>query len=189
MDYHTLMQSWADFSAQIQTMISELGLTELHCDHAALRVNDLAQAEALKQAFSQQGQLISDNQINGRSICIFKLDQPLPLGTLRVNCIELPFPSDKHYPTPGWEHIELVVPTRANMPTALNCEALLEQIKEQFPQLIPVLAGETGYKIKLSSPASEHERLANPTVALKKDGLCIKLHPHGIEAVIASERS
>ncbi|MGS0726836.1 VOC family protein, partial [Shewanella sp. 0m-11] len=42
-------------------------------------------------------------------------------------------------------------------------------------------------KVKMSSPKGDKERLANPTIAFKKDGICVKVHAHGIKAVIASE--
>lgn len=40
----------------------------------------------------------------------------------------------------------------------------------------------------MSSPKGDKERLANPTIAFKRDDVCIKVHPHGIKAVIASEQ-
>jgi predicted metalloenzyme YecM len=48
---------------------------------------------------------------------------------------------------------------------------------------------EMGVKAKLSSPKGENERLANPTVALKWDGICIKFHPHSISDIIHSEQN
>jgi predicted metalloenzyme YecM len=43
--------------------------------------------------------------------------------------------------------------------------------------------------MKLSSPKGEGERLANPTVAFKHDNICIKLHPHSLKNIVASEQA
>nr|WP_313906615.1 VOC family protein [Shewanella algae] len=43
-------------------------------------------------------------------------------------------------------------------------------------------------KLKASSPKGEAERLANPTLAFKAGGVCVKVHPHSIQAIIASEQ-
>ncbi|QSA19814.1 VOC family protein, partial [Vibrio furnissii] len=45
-----------------------------------------------------------------------------------------------------------------------------------------------GVKTKLSSPKGEGDRLNNPTVAFKWQGVCIKLHPHTLKTIVASER-
>lgn len=45
-----------------------------------------------------------------------------------------------------------------------------------------------GVKVKLSSPQGDRQRLANPTVAFKWQGVCLKLHPYSLRQVIESER-
>lgn len=180
-----LIDSWTIFCTQITAFLDELGLLDqqLECDHVALRVNSKDAAERLSNHFDEQGKVISNNIINGRPILIFELNQPLQLSTLNIPCIELPYPSDKKYPVEGWEHIELVLPC-----TAQNCEDLEVALLALVPTLQPVLTGKTDIKVKRSSPQGEHERLANPTIAFKKGNICIKVHPHGIKAVIASEQ-
>ncbi|MCE9684875.1 VOC family protein [Shewanella sp. AS16] len=175
---------WPAFVQAIQEFITRLGLTrlQLECDHAALRVNSVAAADALRLAFSRRGQVISEAKINGRPILIIKLDEPLQLGPMAVECIELPYPGDKHYPQEGWEHIELVLPSQAR-----DCQALAAELLARVPALAPVLAGDTDIEVKLSSPKGDGERLANPTIAFKAGPLCIKLHPHSIQAIVASE--
>ncbi|MBV7316601.1 VOC family protein [Shewanella sp. NIFS-20-20] len=186
MSFEQLMRHWPAFSHAIQAFSHELGLAtlDLHCDHAALRVNDFDNACALHLAFAHQGEIISNNVINGRPIIIIKLDQGLAFNQGTIDCIELPYPGDKHYPNEGWEHIELVLPCQAT-----TIEALTAALLQQQPQLASVLAGDTDIEVKLSSPKGEHERLANPTIAFKRNGLCIKVHPHSIEAVIHSEQT
>ena len=179
-----LEHSWPAFSDQILNFIAELNLDKLrlNCDHVALRVNSVAAADNLSDYFAKQGTIISNNMINGRPILIIELDTPMQLGEMLIECVELPYPSDKPYPVEGWEHIELVLPSEAQ-----TCEQLQQALVSVAPQLRPIIAGDTAIKVKQSSPKGEHERLANPTIAFKRDNLCIKVHSHGIKAVIASE--
>lgn len=179
-----LEHSWPVFSSKILNFINELGLDtlNLNCDHVALRVNSVAAADNLSAYFAERGTVISNNIINGRPILIIELDVPMQLGEMFIECVELPYPSDKPYPAEGWEHIELVLPSEAQ-----TCEQLQQELLAVAPQLGPALAGQTAIKVKQSSPKGDHERLANPTIAFKRDNFCIKVHSHGIKAVIASE--
>lgn len=204
--YEQLTQSWPAFEAQILALLETLDLADkaLVCDHVALRVNSIASADALRYAFSRVGKIISDNIINGRTILIIELDIPLTLGQFSIACVELPYPSDKVYPQEGWEHIELVIDSKAT-----ECDTLSRDLLALCPKLSALLPSEqaaepvpssslglnsqgiaslAGIKIKMSSPKGDKERLANPTIAFKRDDVCIKVHPHGIKAVIASEQ-
>ena len=205
--YEQLTQSWPAFEAQILALLETLDLADkaLVCDHVALRVNSIASADALRDAFSCVGKIISDNIINGRTILIIELDTPLTLGQFSIACVELPYPSDKVYPQEGWEHIELVIDSKAK-----DCDTLSQDLLALCPKLSALLPSEqaaepvpssslglnsqgiaslAGIKIKMSSPKGDKERLANPTIAFKRDDVCIKVHPHGIKAVIASEQT
>lgn len=204
--YEQLTQSWPAFEAQILALLETLDLADkaLVCDHVALRVNSIASADALRDAFSCVGKIISDNIINGRTILIIELDTPLTLGQFSIACVELPYPSDKVYPQEGWEHIELVIDSKAT-----ECDTLSQDLLALCPKLSALVPSEqaaepnlsrspdlssqglaslAGIKIKMSSPKGDKERLANPTIAFKRDDVCIKVHPHGIKAVIASEQ-
>ncbi|MCS6239115.1 VOC family protein [Shewanella baltica] len=204
--YEQLTQSWPAFEAQILALLETLDLADkaLLCDHVALRVNSIASADALRDTFSRVGKIISDNIINGRTILIIELDTPLTLGQFSIACVELPYPSDKVYPQEGWEHIELVIDSKAK-----DCDTLSQDLLALCPKLSALLPSEqaaehvpssslglnsqgiaslAGIKIKMSSPKGDKERLANPTIAFKRDDVCIKVHPHGIKAVIASEQ-
>ncbi|AEG11119.1 protein of unknown function DUF991 [Shewanella baltica OS183] len=205
--YEQLTQSWPAFEAQILALLETLDLADkaLVCDHVALRVNSIASADALRDTFSRVGKIISDNIINGRTILIIELDTPLTLGQFSIACVELPYPSDKVYPQEGWEHIELVIDSKAK-----DCDTLSQDLLALCPKLSALLPSEqaaepvpssslglnsqgiaslAGIKIKMSSPKGDKERLANPTIAFKRDDVCIKVHPHGIKAVIASEQT
>lgn len=191
-----LLAQWPGFSQSIVQLIQRLGLDTLNleCDHVALRVNSNQAADVACQYFAQLGRIISNNQINGRAILIIELAAPLMLANMAISCVELPYPSNKSYPTEGWEHIELVLPC-----DAISCESLIEALEARVPTLARLLQSAlhaqeappefSDIAIKLSSPKGDKERLANPTIAFKADGVCVKIHPHGIKAVIASERS
>ncbi|AZG72945.1 VOC family protein [Shewanella livingstonensis] len=185
MNYQHLQTTWPNFSQRITAFIYQLGLDSLslHCDHAALRVNSNNTAQLLADEFSQHGEIISKNMINGRPILIIKLAEPLVIGTMHIQCVELPFPSDKNYPVEGWEHIELVFPSKAK-----TCDAFVVELIDKAPHLANVLAGNSDIKVKQSSPKGDNERLANPTIAFKANGICIKVHPHDIQTIIASEQ-
>lgn len=189
MNYQQLQYTWAEFSQRITAFVTELGLDSLslQADHAALRVNSNSAAQLLADEFSQHGEVISNNMINGRPILIIKLTEPLVIGAMQIPCVELPFPSNKVYPVEGWEHIELVFPSQAQ-----TCEALVAELIEQAPQLASIIdnaqAGVGKIKVKQSSPKGDNERLANPTIAFKAKGICVKVHPHDIQTIIASEQ-
>ncbi|MGI1999191.1 VOC family protein [Shewanella frigidimarina] len=198
MNYQHLQHTWTDFSQRISAFIHRLGLENLalDCDHAALRVNDNQTAQLLVDEFSQHGKIISNNIINGRPILIIKLAEPLVIGAMKIQCIELPFPSEKAYPVEGWEHIELVFPSQAQ-----TCDELVAELIEKVPLLADVIAGKTiasnaiagsdensGIKVKQSSPKGDKERLANPTIAFKANGICVKVHPHDIQKIVESEQ-
>jgi predicted metalloenzyme YecM len=190
MNYQHLQHTWVDFSQRITAFIHQLGLESLslHCDHTALRVNDNRTAQLLADEFKQYGKIISNNIINGRPILIIKLTEPLIIGAMHIQCVELPFPSDKAYPVEGWEHVELVFPSQAQ-----TCEALVAELIEKAPQLADIIAADSAgngeIKVKQSSPKGNNERLANPTIAFKANGICVKVHPHDIQTIIASEQA
>jgi predicted metalloenzyme YecM len=153
-------------------------------------VNNSQTAQLLADEFSQYGDIISNNMINGRPILIIKLVEPLVMGTMNIQCVELPFPSDKAYPVEGWEHIELVFPSQAK-----TSEAFVAELMEHAPQLAKIIVADSAntgksehnIKVKLSSPKGDNERLANPTIAFKANGICVKVHPHDIQTILASE--
>lgn len=178
-----LNKNWPSFSQAILNFAQQLGVQDfaLDCDHVALRVNDLDAAQDLLAYWQTQGKVISDNIINGRPIYIIDLDKPLQLGDWAISCVELPFPS-KQYKQQGWEHIEIVIPGEAL--TMAQLEADLHQFN---PQLAAYLESNPTIKIKRSSPQGEKERLPNPTIAFKRDNICIKIHSASIRAVLASE--
>ncbi|PKF51567.1 VOC family protein [Enterovibrio nigricans] len=183
----TLKSSLPQFSERMLNLLDTLGLdlTAYQADHIALRVNDLALAKSLHQAWLKESEELSVNTINGRPIVVVKAKEPLAFGVWQTQCVELPYPGDKVYAEEGWEHAEWVIPSKATTP-----ETFLEDVFETFPELKTGWSelNALGVKVKLSSPSGEGERLSNPTVAFKYKGVCVKLHPVSLEQVIESEK-
>ena len=183
----TLYASLPSFALRIQTLLDDLGLdlTPFEMDHIALRVNDEALAKHLHHAWLTKGKTLSINNINGRPIAVVKTERPLCVGPWCTSCVELPYPGKKKYAKEGWEHAEWVIPVQASTPASF-----LEAVFLRFPALKSGwdLLEKRGIEVKLSSPSGEGERLQNPTLAFKAKGICIKLHPVSLEAVINSEQ-
>lgn len=154
-----------------------LDLSQFPADHISLRCHQSGTADGWRQALMQQGQLLSENRVNGRRICLFSLSQPLSVGPWQIDCVELPYPGNKHYPHEGWEHIELVIGGDA------------ADFHARVLALLPdTLLCDRNITLKFSNPQVEGEILANPTLAVSNGTVTIKLHPHSIREVIASER-
>lgn len=178
-----------DFMHKIQGLseILHIELSDFQADHIALRINDSELAQLAHQEWLKQGKEISNAVINGRPIIVIEFTQPLSALGWSIECLELPYPAPgKCYPEESWEHVEFVIPSSAE--TAQEYLADLKQRFEGFAKRFDLLE-EKGVKIKLSSPKGEGERLNNPTVAFKHQGVCIKLHPHPLKAIVESERA
>jgi predicted metalloenzyme YecM len=177
-----------DFLDNIQALCSLLAidLSAYQADHIALRINDGELAKAAHYAWLDYGKVISEAQINGRPIIVLEFDNPIVTRCWTIECLELPYPAvGKTHPVEDWEHVEFVVPSKAQ-----TADAFLQDLYAKFPDLESQLekAKAQGVKVKLSSPKGEGERLANPTVAFKFNNICIKLHPHSLKNIVASEQ-
>jgi predicted metalloenzyme YecM len=183
-----MMERLDDFMGKIEEFGNKLGLdlSFAQADHIAMRVNDTALAKAAHEAWANYGETISQAMINGRPIVVIAFDEPLKSRGWSIECLELPYPAEgKVYPSQDWEHVEFVIPSHAQ-----TADEYLADLKDTYPQFaanFETLA-EQGVKIKLSSPKGEGERLNNPTVAFKHQGICIKLHPHSLKKIVESEQ-
>ncbi|BBM65299.1 Protein YecM [Vibrio sp. B1REV9] len=183
-----MIQDLDAFMAKIEDLASmlRLDLSFAQADHIALRINDAETAKAAHQAWSQHGKVISQAKINGRPIVVIAFEQALESRGWKIECLELPYPAEgKSYPAESWEHVEFVIPSHAE--TADDFLADLKHTYPAFGERFEQLE-EMGVKIKLSSPKGEGERLNNPTVAFKYQGICIKLHPHSLKRIVESEQ-
>lgn len=164
-------QKLANFAARLN-----LDLMQFSADHISLRCHQTATAQRWRTGLAHCGDLMSETLINDRVICLFDLAQPLVVGPWLIDCVELPYPGKTHYPHQGWEHIELVLP---GSPQTLRSRA-----RALLPAKLP-----EGISEKFSSPQGEHERLANPTLAVSDGEITIKFHPYTLRQIVASERN
>ncbi|GLR75408.1 VOC family protein [Aliivibrio sifiae] len=183
-----LINALPAFMDNIQTLLDVLGLdlSDYQADHIALRINDRDVAETAHQTWLQRSEEWSNNEINGRPIIALGFNEALNINGWSIECLELPYPGEKSYPQQGWEHVEWVIPCDVN-----SQEEFLTYLFSIFPVLKEKWSKLTslGVKVKQSCPSGEAERVANYTVAFKYQGVCIKLHPHSLKAVIESEQA
>lgn len=166
------------FTGALTALAERLGLdiSPLNADHISLRCHQNTTAERWRAGLEQCGELLSENIINGRPICLFRLYQPVCVAHWQFHVVELPWPGEKRYPHEGWEHIEIVLPGE---PQTLNARALALLSDNGLSQ--------PDISVKTSAPKGEHERLPNPTLAVTDGKVTIKFHPWSIEAIVASE--
>ncbi|HFQ5383415.1 VOC family protein [Vibrio vulnificus] len=184
-----MLEDLPGFMQKIESLadLLQLDLSFAQADHIAMRVNENQTAQLSQQMWSEQGKVISQANINGRPIIVIEFDTPLTSRGWKIECLELPYPAEgKAYPQEGWEHVEFVVPSHAQ-----TAEDYLADLKHTYPAFGAQFSKleELGVKVKLSSPKGEGERLNNPTVAFKYQGICIKLHPHSLKRIVESEQA
>lgn len=80
------------FSDALQALAERLGLelAPLDADHISLRCHQNTTAERWRQGLERCGTLLSENIINGRPICLFKLAEPICVAHWRFTVVELP---------------------------------------------------------------------------------------------------
>lgn len=172
-----LWQSLPEFEQQLMLMAKTLNisLANYPIDHISVRCHHLETAKRWQAGLLKCGQLLSDNIINGRSICLFELEKPLLVAFQPISIIELPFPKDKIYPQETWEHIEMVIDVTPN--------ELEDTARTLLPNPLP-----EGFNLKMSQPKGHQERLPNPTLAVSNGIITIKYHPFTIKKIIESEK-
>lgn len=179
-ELHDISADLPRFTKALTELATRVGLeiAPLEADHISLRCHQNTTAERWRSGLEKCGSLLSENIINGRPICLFKLDEPVNVEHWQFTVVELPWPGEKRYPHEGWEHIEIVLPGE---PATLNARAL--------DLLSDAGLRETGISVKTSSPKGERERLPNPTLAVTDGKVTIKFHPWTLEQIVASEQT
>ena len=107
-ELHDISADLPRFTQAFTELATRLGLeiAPLDADHISLRCHQNATAERWRRGFEQCGELLSENIINGRPICLFKLHEPVTVAHWQFTVVELPWPGEKRYPHEGWEHID-----------------------------------------------------------------------------------
>ncbi|TGD49865.1 metalloprotein, partial [Salmonella enterica subsp. enterica serovar Poona] len=80
------------FTLAFRELSTRLGLqiSALEADHISLRCHQNTTAERWRRGFEQCGELLSENIINGRPICLFKLHAPVCVEQWRCSVIAVP---------------------------------------------------------------------------------------------------
>ena len=176
-ELHDLWLALPEFEQQLTQMAQDLkiSLTDFQIDHMSVRCHHRETAKRWRTGLLRCAHLMSENEINGRPICLFDLFQPLNVVSQEVFVIELPFPKGKVYPKETWEHVEMVID--------VTPERLENTAYALLPQPLP-----QGYSIKVSQPKGQSERLPNPTLAVTNGLITIKYHPFTLKQIIESEK-
>ena len=182
--WNEYLQQLKVFEDRILKALNHLGIHDvcrtLDIDHACIRFSNANDVDALRYELKDFGDELSCTEVNGRNIVIVQLDTAFQIADWKVLGLELPYPKQNQKVVDGWEHVEFVLPAATNT---------LEGIRQAFFENFPVLDVDTlkdNYHYKEDSPHVAGEQLANPTVAIKVDGIGLKFHANTIQDVVAS---
>lgn len=153
-----------NFLNLLMTEAESLGLpiSSYQADHLCFRVETLEQYAFYKEAFSHEGELLTEALVNGRPIATYHLKEPFKVRNQVVNFIELPAPKPGTNYTFGFEHAEFVI------------QESFTAFAEQYPSL--------------NFTRSGHKNL-NPELCLKLPSGQIKFHHIPLDRVIEIEKA
>ncbi|ORY06078.1 Glyoxalase/Bleomycin resistance protein/Dihydroxybiphenyl dioxygenase [Basidiobolus meristosporus CBS 931.73] len=148
-----------------------IDVSENMMDHVCYRVESLSEYEECKLELSSKGCLLIENNIGGRPIATFKLNNPIlvtdPISkqVREVRVIELPSPKTGSFYKTGLEHVEFV-------------------IADSFEHFI-------SKHEKLSFSTKGSFKPVNPEISLKfkELGFSVKFHHMPLEQVIELEKA
>ncbi len=91
-ELHDISADLPRFTQAFTDLATRLGLdiAPLEADHISLRCHQNATAERWRRGFERCGELLSENIINGRPICLFKLHEPVNVAHWQFTVVELP---------------------------------------------------------------------------------------------------
>jgi len=128
-------------------------------DHICYRVETIDSYKSISARILEYAALLTESQIQGRSISTFKLHEPLQYQDRKIYLIELPSPkSSSPYPK-GFEHVEFVVGDE------------LFGFEKKHPQIDFITKGMT--------------KKVNPDLRIQYEDCSVKFHEHHLEYVIA----
>jgi predicted metalloenzyme YecM len=171
-----------DFALKLHAALAALGIREacadLKIDHMCLRLKRNSDVDQLKLELSEAGEIISAVTVNGREILIIQLDDPFSIGPWRIPAVELPYPKPNHAYADGWEHVEFVLD---------GAENTLDGVRHTFAAKFPTLNMaelRDMYHYSEDMPEADADQIANPTLALKVNGVGLKFHAKSIQEVV-----
>ena len=139
-------------------------------DHACWRVETAKAYELASCAALQDGaELLGEAMVGGRPVSVFRLREPLDVGTHRIRLLELPAPKKGSAYATGWEHIEV----------ALGSDEKLEALAAQ-------LRATSALKVNWRN----WTRASNREVRVTPPGMNFRVafHARPLDQVLADER-
>ena len=152
------------FLEKVLTELKDDGIdaSDLELDHICYRVETLERYRELKRELSKQGELVSEAEIRGRPIAVYRLREPIIFKDRRIYCVELPSPKEGTPYTDGLEHVEFV-------------------IKDSFSDFMKKHSD-----VKFET--SDITKPVNPDIRIKYEGFSVKFHNKPLEDVVRYER-
>lgn len=146
---------------QADQLVEELGVRGevVQNDTLCLQVPSNERYAEVKTELAEQGELLSESEVNGRLIAVFELHTPLEVAGWAVSFVELPQPKTGSE-TEGVRHLQFV--TRTN----------IESFRKKFPNLNFDDRGNT----------------RNRLLEIEKEGVAVRFHDKNMGAVIALEQ-
>lgn len=130
-------------------------------DHLCYRVQTLQEYDQTKIELERFGNLLAENEVNGRPIATYKLHEPIKVAGYWIPLIEIPAPKSGKITPSGFEHLEVV------------CDISFEDLEAHLKHLKPDISG-------LSKPI-------NKEFELDLGRHAIKFHHMSLESVIRLE--
>jgi predicted metalloenzyme YecM len=131
-------------------------------DHICYRVETQERYQELRKKLKKFGTLVGENEVSGRLIATFELDEYLKSDDWVVPYVELPAPKKDSFYAEGLEHVELVV--------VGSLERFIARHRD-----LPFSHGGMG-------------KLVNPEAGLKAEGISVKFHEQQLGSVVRIER-
>lgn len=156
-DYEAFIEAITDGLARCGILRSELAMM----DHICYRVETGERYREMLEELKEFGTLLGENEVSGRMIATFELDDYLRTDGWTVPYIELPAPKEGSPYAEGLEHVELVV--------IGSLERFLARHRD-----LPFSHGGMGKTI-------------NPEAGLKAEGISVKFHEQQLGAVVRIE--
>lgn len=156
---------YARFVADVSDGLARCGVQrdELAAmDHICYRVETIDRYREMLEKLKEFGTLLGENEVSGRMIATFELDEYLRADGWTIPYLELPAPKEGSPYSEGLEHVELVV------------IGSLERFMTRHSDL-PFSHGGMSKAI-------------NPEAGLKAEGISVKFHEQQLGAVVRIER-
>ena len=136
----------------------QIDVSTYELDHICYRVADEDDYRQKKADLATMGECISEQQIGGRPISTFRLEQPILYADREISLLELPAPKPGRPYRPGYEHVEFAVGMS------------LFDFEQLHPQVRFITRGS--------------QKAVNPELRISLGRYSIKFHEHPLDYVI-----